>query len=317
MDMELREINFAVSNICNANCIFCPRSFVSVESNKRFMPVELVQKVMQEVSQKKFKEIHPVVNCVCSENGEPFLNPNILDILRTVRMYDMGILLFSNFALVNEKIALAVITEHLADGIHLNIDGASFESYRAAKGLDLDVVERNVKRFIEIRDYMKSPIHLWGHIITQASYSDAVVREFGRPPVKLKEPIHREDRIETLLKWQSVLKPPLDTIGIDSVMFWAERYGAAPLIKSQGWKCPNLDRVKHCAYINPEGTWYACCFDAGNELVIGNVHESSLERLAKSDKRKKLIADLESGRFEHIGWPCSRVDACQGMEVRP
>jgi radical SAM protein with 4Fe4S-binding SPASM domain len=278
------------------------------------MRVSLVEKVMKEVTEKNFKKDHPIVNCVCSENGEPFLNPNILDILRTVRAYGVGILLFSNFSLITERIALALITENLTDAIHVNIDGASWETYRATKNLDLNVVEANLKRFIEIRNDMKSPIRICGHIITQATYSGAVSKAYGRFPVKLKGFIYEEDKVEALLKWSSILKAP-DTIGIDSVMFWAERYGSPPPLTSRDWRCPNLDRVKHCAYINPEGTFYACCFDSGNELVIGNIYESSLAELARSKRRKDLIANLEAGRFNEIGWPCSRVDACQGMGI--
>lgn len=309
--MELREVNFAVSNICNADCIFCPRSFVTVDPSKRFMPTSLVEKVMQEVSQESFKKDHPVVHCVCSENGEPFLNPDILDILRTIRAHGLAICLFSNFSPVTEKIALALVNEHLTDTIHVNIDGASFETYKATKKLDLNVVEKNLKRFLEIRDELKSPIRIFGHIVTQATYAAAVAKEYRRFPIKLKGLLQGEDRGEVLLKWGSILKPPTDNIGIDSVLFWPERYGGSS--RAGEFRCPNIERVKHCAYINPAGDWYACCFDMGNELVIGNVYETSLADLAKSTKRKYLVSMLEAGEFDKIGFPCSRVDTCNGV----
>jgi len=306
-------VNLAVSNICNASCLFCPRSFVTVEKDKRFMSVSLVERIMEEVTKPEFKAQHPVVHAACAENGEPFLNPDILDILRTVRAHGLEVTLFSNFSLITEKIALVIITENLTGSIHFNIDGVTPESYKAVKGLDLKTVENNIKRFIEIRDSMKSPIKLLGHIITQATYYNAVMKEYVRPPAKFKEPLHPEDRELTLLKVKSILNPLSDTVGIDSVLFWAERYSGYP--RSGPFRCPNLERVKHVAYINPEGDAYACCFDVGNELVIGNVNEDSLYEIAKSNRRKDLVKKLEEGRFEEIGFPCTRVDCCQGVRV--
>ena len=49
----------------------------------------------------------------------------------------------------------------------------------------------------------------------------------------------------------------------------------------------------------------------GNDLVVGNVNQKSIREIAKSQKREALIAALEAQDFEQIGFPCSRVDACQ------
>jgi hypothetical protein len=105
-----------------------------------------------------------------------------------------------------------------------------------------------------------------------------------------------------------------DFIGVDHTLLWAERYGKQ---KRDGqFKCPNLPRVRHCAYINPVGDWYACCFDMGNDLVLGNVYEQPLLEIADSERRRLLVERLEAGRFDEIGFPCARVDACQVVEVK-
>ncbi len=308
-DLRLFEVNLSVAAACNADCLFCPRS--SNKPDQKMMKVELVEKIMAEVSSPEFKSVHPVVHCVPSENGEPFLNPWILDILRVIRRTGLGITLFSNFGLLYENMAKTVITEGLCDAIHVNIDGATPETYGAVKGLDLNVVETNLKAFVRLRNEWGSPIRIFAHVISHYTYTEAVSRAFGAVPVKAKEPRFLQDGPETVKKWQGILNPDLDTIGEDGVMFWAERYGNVR--RPGSFKCPNISRLRHVAYINPEGNVYVCCFDAGNDVVLGNVYENTLLEISDSQRRRDIIQKLEEGRFDEIGWPCSRVDACSGM----
>jgi MoaA/NifB/PqqE/SkfB family radical SAM enzyme len=309
--MEIREINFATANICNADCVFCPRSFVKVPVSDRYMPVSLAERVLSEATSESFQRIHPVRHCVLSENGEPFLNPDILDILRATRRAGMGISLFSNFALIGEAIAEAVLSEGLVDAIHVNIDGATEESYRAVKRLSLDVVSRNLARFLSIRDAMKSPVRVCIHVMPYRNYHESVVAAYGSPPKD--GPIPPFDAHLVVAAWGNRLRAG-DFIGVDNALLWAERYRKVQ--RGGDFKCPNIPRVRHCAYINPVGNWYACCFDMGNELVLGNVYEQSIMEIAGSEKRKALVERLETGRFEEIGIPCARVDACQVVTVQ-
>lgn len=311
-ELKIFEVNLAVSNICNADCLFCPRSFVKVAPADRFMSVESVRKIMQEVSTSEFREDHPVVHSVLSENGEPFMNPHILDILREVRKVGLYITLFSNFALITKDIAKILIDENLVDNLDVNIDGLIDETYRAVKGISLDRVEENLRRFIELRNSSCSSIRVRIHCISHYTYTKAVNMAFGIGPVKGKGYTYLQDGPSVVEKWKRVVNPALDGVGEDSVMFWAERYNDK---KREGvFACPNLGRVQHVAYINPKGDWYACCFDTGNDLVVGNVLETSILEVSKSERRKDLIAKLGARKFGEIGFPCTRVDACSGVE---
>ncbi len=311
MDKELQiyEVNLAVSNCCNANCIFCPRSFE--DHKNKFMSVDTVERIMAEVIKPEFRAAHPVVHSVLSENGEPFLNPNILDLLRIVRRAGLSISMFSNFSLITKEIAEVLIQERLTDNINFNIDGLMEETYYAVKGIGLAKVEENIKRFVRMRDEVKAPIHLFGHVISHYTYTNAVMLAFGKPPVKWNGLMFPQDGPETVKKWQGILNPELDNIGEDGVMFWAERYNEH--YRPGNFPCSNIGRVKHVAYINPDGNWYACCFDMGNDLVVGNVLDTSILEVSISDKRKDLISKLEGGRFSEIGFPCVRVDSCSAI----
>lgn len=307
--MDIWEVNLSIANVCNADCIYCPRSYV-IQKNK-FMPIELVEHIASNITDEKFKAENKVVQSVLSENGEPFLHPNALDCLRIMRKTGLHMLMFSNFSVLNENLAHDIIKEHLFDAIHMNIDGATPETYKAAKKLDLNKVEKNLRTFIQIRNEMKSTIRVFTHVITPYFYTEAVRRVYGRDPVKGNENVCINDEKETIEKIKGIINPELDNVGADSVAFWAERYTGKA--REGNFCCPNLTRVKHVAYINPDGNWYACCLDMGNDLIMGNVYEHTLQDIAKSEKRRILVKNLESRNFEEVGFPCTRVDACHGL----
>ena len=43
---------------------------------------------------------------------------------------------------------------------------------------------------------------------------------------------------------------------------------------------------------------------SNNQLVLGNVYETSVESVAQGDARKRLVKLLTEGRFDAIGGPC-------------
>ena len=314
-ELEVYEVNLAVSNICNASCIYCPRSFVTHKD--KFMSPDLVEKIMSEVGGWKFKSRHPVVHSSMAENGEPFLNPDIIDLLKIVRGTvghpgnKLSVAIFSNCSLLNEDLSEKIIGNHLIDSLNVNIDGFSHESYYAVKGLNLENTEENVKSFIRIRDKHGSPIRVLIHVISHYTYTEAVKKAYGINPIKGNGHYFPQDGHMVVEKWKKIINPSLDGIGEGGVLFWAERYNNKPISVEHG--CPNIGRVRHVAYINPSGDWYACCFDMGNDLVVGNINESSLLDISMSEKRRNLISMLDDGKLKEIGFPCTRVDSCSSM----
>ena len=50
---------------------------------------------------------------------------------------------------------------------------------------------------------------------------------------------------------------------------------------------------------------------SNNQLVLGNVYETSVEAVAQGDPRKRLVKLLTERRFDAIGGPCATVNCCQ------
>ncbi len=301
----LTEVNFCLANVCNASCIYCPRSLHTAKT--KFMPLELVQKIVDELKSAAFQNQHDVVLHTVGENGESTLHPNFIDALRIIKTAGHSMWLFSNFSKIKQSDLETILDEELISCFHINVDGSTPESYKAVKGIDFTAKE-NIFKLLGLRGSRKVSLKL--HVITVENYIEAV-KLCGAWPNKVSKDISfLLDEAEIIRNyWQKYLQPS-DYIGIDDCILWAER-GHLPVSKNiKKYECTNLRRVQECAYITPDGTWYACCLDVENKLAIGNVNESSLNDIYKGKKRKRLIEQLKNKEFAKIGSPCDRVDCC-------
>jgi radical SAM protein with 4Fe4S-binding SPASM domain len=302
----LQEINFSLIGECNAKCAFCPRK--EHNSQIKTMPIELVEKIVDELCSDEFKERYQVLHSHVGENGESTLHPQFIDILRLLKKTGHAVDLYTNFSGLTDNKLEAIFEEELVTGINVNIDGLTPESYNLMKKLDYDKTERRILSFLEKRK--ERNVSLTIHILTAENYTKAVRKYFGTWPHAIPrdwEFIPNEaERI--LEKWKPQLSAT-DGIGISSCLMWAERNHVPK--KHGDYSCFNLGRVKNSAFVAPNGDWYLCCFDVGNEVVFGNLNESSLVDIYENDKRAQIINWLETKQFDQIGLPCRRVDVCQ------
>src|SRR4030042_6548061 len=179
----LEEVNFSIVSHCNANCVFCPRP--EFKSQVKFMPLELVRKIMDEITEEGFK--YKIVNSYVGENGEATLHPDFLSIVREINRGGYKVDMYTNFSNLTEDKSKVIIEENLFSCIHTNIDGLSKDSYGMMKGLDYDRMEENIMAFLNLRKThpLSSHIKLYIHIITAERYIDAVSRYFKTYPHKL------------------------------------------------------------------------------------------------------------------------------------
>ncbi|MCK9544197.1 MAG: radical SAM protein [Novosphingobium sp.] len=304
----IQEINLSLANICNAKCFFCPRD--QYEAKVKIMPILLIKKIIKDIESEEFKgEGHKILHCTIGENGEPTLNPNLIEILRLLRKVSPSIHLFTNFSNLTKDKSETIIKEHLVDAISTNVDGLNAESYKQAKGLDFENFKRNVLDFAELRKSLNDKsIVLFLHIISTENYNKAVLKFFNTMPNKQILPLFAGEAESIKKYWQTIIEPS-DAIGVEDNLMWAERKTSP---KKQGdFSCTNINRIKTNVFINPAGDWYICCFDAGNEIVLGNIKKQTISEIYKSKKRQDIIKLLEEKKFDEIGYPCNRVDCCQ------
>ncbi|MDP8259970.1 MAG: radical SAM protein [Candidatus Gygaella obscura] len=137
------------ANYCNLKCPFCPtgqgrnsrfRSILSLDNYKRII-----------------EEIGPYLIHIDFCNwGEPFLNPNIFEMIRLAKEYDIDTKVDSNFNLLTENDLDRLIASGL-DKVIVSIDGVSEETYSKYRvGGNYYKAMDNMKKLIEKKRRLNS-----------------------------------------------------------------------------------------------------------------------------------------------------------------
>jgi len=283
------------------------------------MPFDLAKKIVDEVGCREFRKNHSVRKFEIGENGEAFLNPDVINILRYMKSSnpDISTRVFTNFQNLTKERSEIILREGLLDSIFLNIDGHNSYNYYQVKKLNLDVLIRNLNDFLALRRELRAKTSLTILSLTLADYICKIRDRLGFLPAKLHDQSLLnipDDFTQIVEKWRELIDPKTDVIQRAGIVGWAERNRVdVAHINYQSYSCPNLQRVKEECFVAPDGTWYACCLDSNNELVLGNVAEESILKLYRGEKRLRLIRLLENREFYKIGGPCRTVNCCQWL----
>ena len=318
---QLTSLNFALSNRCNAKCIWCPTTR-GIKSNFD-MDTELVYKIVDEVSSKEFpyklKTIH------ISENGEALYHKDFVDIVRYIKrkLPDARLDMLSNFGLMSKKVAKVLTEEKIFDTIQVNIDGHDEHSYRAVKGIPFKSVMKNLKYFLEYRRDYNPELDFKINVMPAFEYTATVYYALGENPEQVKPgqavPFSTYDMVcQSLLDHLgSELYDSLTTIKHSKPGLWAERdkFKKLGFDPEQNLKCPMVDVLEQSIYVAPNGDYYACCLDDNNDLVLGNLKDNTVLELWHSQDRIQFVDDLKAQSFEKIGYPCNTVCACQTIMI--
>jgi radical SAM protein with 4Fe4S-binding SPASM domain len=320
----LRNLNFALSNRCNAKCVWCP---VSRGTKLNFdMDTNLVFKIIDEVSDPEFP--YEIKNIHMSENGEALYHKDFVEILRYIKkkLPNTEVDMLSNFGLMSNKIAKILIDERLFYSIQVNIDGHDEDSYRAVKGIPLKSVMKNVKHFLELRQDHYPEMKFGINVMTAFEYAFVVHGVFGKNPMQVPKgsavPVSTYDMVYDMLV-DELGQDLVDTLGMirhSQAGLWAERakFKSGEFeLEDQNLKCPLIKRVQEEMFIAPNGDYYACCLDDNNDMVLGNLKENSVLDIWRSQERINFVNNLKMQNFSKIGYPCNTVGACQTIAINP
>ena len=316
--MSIECINLALSNRCNAKCIWCPKTRGTKHNFD--MSFDTVKKIVDEAASPDFpyqiKMIH------LSENGEALYNKDFLDIVRYIKLKlpNTALNLLSNFGLMKPSIARKLLEEKLLSSIQMNVDGHDAKSYKAVKGISYAGVIKNLKKFLELRQKYDPNFDFSINVMPAFEYAVSVNAFLNHKPDQMKKRIPFSS-FEATVKTLREFIPDNVYINHSKSGLWAERglvtSGRARINVDQSTlDCPLLSRVESEIFVAPNGDWYPCCYDDNNDIVLGNVNESTLMEIHDSDTRKQFINKLRARRFEEIGYPCNTVACCQSVSIK-
>ena len=268
------EIALELAAVCNLDCIMCPVPTTS--RPKTLMDPALAKTVLDELSGEKGFVLLP------QGFGETMLHAKWAEIVgHAVAKGVRPIVMLTNGTLLNDR-NIERLLEMEIDFLVVSIDGVTPETYASVRvGGNLNKVEHNVRRLIELRGDRPSP-------------------RIALRIIRMNET--REEIDAFFARWQPLLRDG-DQINVNEYNDWSGRVedrsieGLHPAVGDRRTPCRMLWRNLS---IHADGKVSACCHDSEDELIVGDVRTDSIREIWTGEKLAHYRRIHEEGRFEEL-----------------
>ena len=267
-------LDIEVSSRCNLKCTFCART-VRVEEGTwreiKDLDIDLFNKIIDEAAALGTKALN--LNIL----GEPLLHRKIGDMIRYAKSKGIVDVFFhTNGMLLNKKKAKILIESGL-DKLIVSFDSPYKKKFEAVRvGASYEKIIENVKEFHKIREEMGS--------ITPVTRINFI----KLPGVTDKEV---EDMVE-------LFDPIVDSIGlldyVDPRKEINQKFDKDYVSK---FICSQL-LTRLCVYEN--GNVFPCCMDYDDQLLLGNLAETSVEEIWNGERLEEIRRLHKAGKFFEI-----------------
>ena len=292
------KIGIEINNSCNHKCYFCQNPVM--QRQRAVMDDDLVYRVIAEAYESGVRTIS------FFSGGEPFLNVQLPNYVRRAKETGFDyIYLSTNGGRVVAPRLLPVLDAGL-NSLKFSVNAGTREMYKAVHGLDeFDDVVKNIELCAEHRARTGRPEKLF------VSFVETEMNRETLPDLR--------DRVGHLV--DEIVVYPFVVIGTPLDRRISRERGRPEIgyedtDKSRDW---NQRRLKLPCYqpwsylnVTVEGYLSACCSDYNDDLVVGNLHDMSLQDAWHSKEFQELRQSHLDGRVE--GTLC---DGCIAQADRP
>ncbi len=266
-------------NVCNLRCPLCPTGYQGLERKQSLMGLRTFETLLEKV--------RPYAIEVILHNwGEPFLNPDIIPMIKAAKKAGIGTTISSNLNLVHRGDEfLQEVVESGLDHLTVSIDGASqevYEEYR--RGGDLQQVLHNTKVILEHRARVgrKTPVLEWQYLV-------------------MKHNEHEIDRARRLAKDLNVDRLRFTSTGLPFDELQNIKLAEKWLPENRAYHDYHPEKIRSRGYLHDEGCYYLyramtvnpggevapCCAVYHSKWDFGNLLEARLEEVWNNDHYKK------------------------------
>jgi radical SAM protein with 4Fe4S-binding SPASM domain len=272
------------ANICNLKCPLCPCGSGKMKREKGMMSLDNFKKIIDETGDYLY-------DLALSNYGEPFLNPQIMEMAAYAKKKGITTRLQTNALLIDRSWAAAIVESGL-DSIIVSLDGIDQESYGSYRlGGHISKVIEAVRYIVEEKNkrHRSAP-----QVIVQCLM------------MKQTEPRIEEFRqfAKSLKADQIVLKRIIDMNGFPSDLDHLEKYlpsdPAQRAYKIENgriqWNSEKQD-INFCPMawnypvVNWDGALFPCCFDY-DFLDMGNVFHAGFKEVWNNKRLAGLRRDI-------------------------
>ena len=245
------------TNLCNLKCPLCPSGNGDMTRPKGTMALEAFQKIFE-------KQAEDLLLLILWNQGEPFINPHLTDIIRLAAARNVPTITSTNVHYIKTvEDAEAIVTSGLSE-IVVSLDGVTPESYvKYRVGGNFDRVINGIRLLARAKRALRSEtpiIHLqfiiMKHNETEIDAARHLARDLGADRLSLKTA-------------QVYTKTEAATFLPTNVKYSRYRYDTDRL--TMNGKITNSCRhLWYSAVINWDGAVSPCCFDKDVHYRLGN-----------------------------------------------
>jgi pyruvate-formate lyase-activating enzyme len=272
-----RTVQFETHSACNAACVFCPYASTIQSQPTGRMSDELFEKIVEEMARHRVRRISPYCN------NEPFLDPRMVERLRTIhrRVPGAKIVLTTNGSRLDEATVDGLLEEDALHALYISFQGVEKEGYEATMrgSLVFEKTLANVERLIA----------KWKAAGGEARFK-IVVTMVATNLIDTEKAVAfwRARGVES--KWT-----PLENRGGNVAVADSLAPGRQPLKRYAS--CTRLFKQ---AYILWNGDMVLCCTDYTRKVLLGNVAETSIEQVWNAPRAVGIRRLFAEGHMDRI-----------------
>lgn len=276
------EINLEFSSACNLRCKFCALDHFKP---KVYMSLAVLDKVFRELLHDE--RFSGVTTINLHNGGETLMHPDRMRLFQRIAAFKglfkvkgkpfPKVILLTNGMLLRENLSRDLLKLHVVDEVGFSLDGGSPEAFEEMRvNARWDKFARNVEDFVELRNQIDPKVQTFGVCIVPRPYSLSDT---------WMEPRFRHIARE------------LDSVEFRRLHDWGGKIEIEAKAEVNKKGCDLL--VKQLVVL-PDGNVTICCNDLNAEGVVGNVLNTPLYNIYKSQKRLQYLKLMKTSRKDEI-----------------
>ncbi|NPA34931.1 MAG: radical SAM protein [Chlorobi bacterium] len=259
---------------CNLRCPQCPSGLRSFTRPTGSISLETYINFLEKIKSH-------VAFLTLYFQGEPFLNPHFIQMVKEARDRNMYVMTSTNGHFLSEATAREVVLSGL-NRIIFSIDGITQETYEKYRvGGDLSKALQNLKLLSTVRESLgrKNPIIVFQFIVFKHNE-----HELG----KAREIAYQHGADIFVIKSAQIYDENKEPYLPENTRY--SRYVKQPdgTFQLKGKLLNKCWRLWHNPVVTWDGRWLPCCFDKDGKYVMGNLLEQEPEEIWNSPKYKQF-----------------------------
>jgi len=294
------ELSIEPTNACNLHCPTCPAGSGKMNRAKRMMRLHEFAAIIDQVR-------GYVSSVELWGYGEPFLNPDLLEMIRYATTAGMRVRTSTNSEFFETAAFCQGVVQSGLQHLIVCLDGADQETLSKFRvGSDFHRILQGLQRLMQARTELGSPlpiVELQFILMKHNQHQRALIKDIAQ---ELGVDVFSEKTVGIPFndpQFEAMVHEFLP----DDLSLTRYRLNAGGKLVLDGL-VPNLCHwVNKRSVINSDGTVVPCCYDLYSEFVMGNVFQESLRTIWKGPRYEALRTQIARDR--------KSIPMCNGCPV--